>query len=258
MKVVFWSLYHGQSGTTANMLALSGFIALHSSKRTLIMHNQLQHSALEHYLGLEASEIATKGIDPIMAHLKNMSLRAEEINEYSTSILKGNRYDVLQGTMHNKKSIHQEFTDIFRASIELADKYYDYVFIDASAGENNGIQELMETADIIVINANQSSFVLEETKEFYETLKPYHDKIELLIGNYDKDNKLTIRNIKGKYGFKKIQKLPYNPIYANYLNDSKVLEFIHINKNAGKTDPNYNYMQDLEEAAKEIFDFKRG
>lgn len=258
MKIVFWSVYHGQSRTTANMLALSAYIALNSEQKNLIVHNQLQHSALEFYLGLKQDGISNKGIDPVMVQLKNMSLNSKEIHEYTTSVLKNNRYDVLQGSKHSHDSIHQEFTDIFRASIDLADKYYDNVFVDASAGVNNGILRLLDNADLIIINVNQNKYVLDETHKFYQTIEKYHNKVHVLIGSYDDNSKHTLRNIKSKYKFNSVYKLSENPVYANYLNNSKVLEFVHVNKETNKTDLAYNIMKDLEEIAKGIFNFSNG
>jgi cellulose biosynthesis protein BcsQ len=253
-------MFHGQPATTANLLAISCNIALNSEKKMLLMHNQLQHSALEYYLNIRNTDRSTKGIDPVTAHLKNMSLKPDEIQEYTTSILKDNRLDVLQGSKHSNQSLDQEFAKVFKASIDLADKYYDYVFIDAAAPENNNIVNLMETADLIFINVNQNRVVLSSTCEWYKKQKKYEEKIHILIGNYENECKFTLNNIKSKYGFKNVNKVNHDVVFKNHLGDSKTLEFLHKNKATNRNDQVFPFMESIKEVSDFIIDkeAKRG
>lgn len=245
---MFWSLYHGQGATTANLTAISAKIALETDNRALVMHNQLTHNMLENYFKLTKESFdPNKGVDPALRELKNRNLKSEEIGRYAVSLLTEGRLDVLMGSTYDEQAQDTNIHHIFRSLYNHATQYYSLVYVDAHAGVTESAENLMEQSDLVVININQNHFLLEATKIFMEKASLDPLKCLFLLGSYQVDNKLTLKNIKRRYGFKNIIALPYCTNFAESLNNQRVIDFIHKNSEVKEYDDNFAFMMALAE-----------
>ncbi len=249
MKIMFWSLYHGQCGVSSSLLTYAAMTALYLEKKTLILHNQLSHSMIERYCGL-SDESTLAGIDSVMALLKNKNLELDEICHYSHSLLKSQKLDLLGGSGHDHNTAHKDIHKIFNSVVNLADFEYDSVFVDARAGLQEGTESLIQTCDLVIICVNQNERLLEDVTDFLSKRSKDKDKFKVLVSLYDQQAKMTRSNMTRRYGFKNLFVLPYSPLIKDALNGSVLVETINRHLQAKKRDKLYEFIK----AAKELVD----
>ena len=253
MKVMFWSLYHGQTGVTSALAATALRLALSYDRRILMLHNQMTHNMLEAYFGLDQLEIdRNKGIDPVYNALRNQNITAQEISSHSVSLLNSGNLEMLTGTNHDAKSIPQEAGSLFRGVIDLAAKAYDMVLIDTHTGIDEETAMLMDRVDRIVVCVNQNRRVMESTLEHLERHLSHQKKVVYLIGNYDGQSKMTKRNIMRRYGIKEVITMPYVSAYRDALNSSDLIDYIHRNIDCVQEDDNFALMESLMELCRNL------
>lgn len=237
MQISFWSNKHGQTGTTTNLIAIASSIALNYGLKVLITQNQFDNMSLERGLlhknqfENQYNQFQDEGIDGINRLMKLNGLCEEHIMRCTTNLLKG-RLDLLKGTRITNKEIYlNDFCNTFDWILSNINKYYDLVFIDSYC--------ILDNADIIVVNLNQDTLLLDEFFEaYYPNLK---EKVFLCIGNYDPASRYCIKNLKRYYNIQKpIGVVPYNRGFADAINEGQCVEFLLKHGKALKGDP-YSY-----------------
>jgi cellulose biosynthesis protein BcsQ len=222
------------------MALIAAYTALANKRnKCLILHNQLEHNTIERYLGVNTDneENIEKGLDPILRLTKTGQLEAEAICDYADSVLDDNNLDVLVGTNQSKESIYKDIDLILKDTVDVANLYYDYVFIDAHAGYDNHLTNtLIKSADIIFVSINQNSYILDmmdKIKDFIPSEKAIY-----LCGMYDIDSKTSIAQIQRTHKIKQdsIEGIPIYTSIKDAANKSNILEFIHSNLGVNKDD----------------------
>lgn len=251
---MYWSPIHGQAGTTTSLLTMASYVALKTNNKSILLHNQLQHNTVEHYLGVFSANRQDYGIDPLIAEIVNNRLMPNEIHNYAISLLKANRLDCLTGTSHGERTLHKDIIHLFKNLIELSNKFYDNVFVDAHAGMYHKFTEVfMETADIIVVCANQNKFILEDLLK--DVPEDCMEKVIVNIGYYDPNTNMTLGNIKRKYKFPEVMGTPYNKKIQMAANLGKLHQFIFENLEAKEYDENFYLMSTLNESYLKLQEF---
>jgi hypothetical protein len=225
--VVSWSTVHGQSGTTANTVALASMFALDYPYRSLLTHTQLIYSTLEslYSKGQRAKGFEDAGMDALERLVKSNLLKADAVADYTDTIYK-NRLDLLFGSEQKREA--EETDQILRTILQVAKNYYDVLWIDAHSGTKNATTRiLLKDADLVVVNLPQNRYVIERFmsgEDFPEELKdkPYI----VLISKYDDSSAYSLKNIKRSHKVKvPIFSVPYATGYKDAANQSTVTQY---------------------------------
>lgn len=269
MNIVFWSNVHGQAGVTSNLAAISLYMTLKYRFNALLMHNEFSNSSLDEVF-LSKNELDDSnnimfdiGIDALIRYSKYNKLDKESISNYTTSVLKG-KLDLLQGTtMKNKNEFYNVLNEANENLFYNSKKYYDFIFSDATAG-NYYSNELLENADLIVVNLNQNIRII---RRFFKSniYEKYKDKCVYIIGKYNKKSKYNKKNLIRKFEFnktnliskfigsnEKLGVIPYNIEFCDSLNEGKVTEYFLKNLQLKKNDINYYFFNELKDSVEMI------
>jgi len=253
MHIVFWSNVHGQCGVTSNLAAMALELTLNYRYKVLMFHNEFDKSSLDEiFLDHGTLENVNDnmfdiGIDALMRYCKYNALNQDNFKNYTTTILK-NKLDLLQGTaMNNRESFYSALGQMEDYILNSALEYYDFIFSDATAG-NQYSKSLLERADVIVVNLNQNKQVI---SNFFETsvYKDYQEKCFFLLGNYNQASKFNRKNLIRQYDFNQknsfrkllgkndcLGTIPYNVNYLDALNDGKVTDYFLLSPSKSRKD----------------------
>ncbi|TCK87929.1 hypothetical protein EDC19_2773 [Natranaerovirga hydrolytica] len=263
MIIAFWSITHGQVGNTVNTAAIASMLALENNVKTLVCHSQFANSILEKCFVpnkiLEDDKMGAfsdRGIDALTRLAKNQKLTPNSVPDYTISLLKDNRLDLLTGTEIKEKELFENIIDVLSHIIEGANQFYDVVAIDVHSGLDNKItQTILERADMIMVNLNQNKYLIEEFFED-ETISAFlkNKKSIMNISRYDKSSKYTLNNVSRKYKIKNITAVPYNVKFMDCCNEHKLLDYLIKNTLNKRKDEDYYFIESLRNACKKILE----
>ncbi len=242
MQISIWSNMHGQGATSATTAALASTISQKTAFKTLVAHNHIERSALECYLFRQSIEVektvqslSNQGIDALVRLFINGRLKPNMIADYTYSLLKNHRLDILLGTS-KKERMTQKDHDVILSIINCSKEFYDLVLMDVHSGlkENNNLK-ILESSDIIIFCINQNSFLLEDLAVYqreYPFLK--QKRSAYVLSRFEKGGNMTSGNIARRYGIDKasIFEIPNSVHFMDALNTGRVFEYIAFNQNA--------------------------
>ncbi len=258
MLVSFWSSHHGQTGASTNLIVLSLAIALSEKAKVLVSHSQYGETQLERALVSDIDTymedtLCNYGLEPVVRLTKNGLLSIENLSDYTIPLLKNNGYDLLAGV--RKKIDGKQEKTVYENSLlkalEIANKKYDYVFVDIASGFMNELsKKLIEISDLVVININQNKYVLDSLKNS-DLTKEIAEKSIYCIGRYDNTIKSNLKNISRKYKLKNTICVPYSPQLIDVINRGEVLELFGRNILENKKTKS-NFFSEVLESAETI------
>lgn len=261
MLTVFWSTHHGQACTTANTAAIACAAALLHKRKMLVGHTHAHGGTIERYLfpsrdlaGFDTGDFANHGMDALIRLVRNGRLQSRMVPDYSWSLLRENRLDVLPGT--DKPALpdgddENLVLDVFRS----ANEFYDQVLIDVQSGlEADGTEALLRAADHRLICLNQNGVLLDSW--FADTV--LREKLEqghtlILLSRYDAAVGCTPGNISRKYGIprSRLFPIPYSSALIQACNAGTVYDFIARHLGEAKS-PERELMAALREVAEQL------
>lgn len=259
MQIAFWSTMHGQTTTTSNLIAISSLIALEYRLKLLVTHNHYERSTLEsslldrRLLETELTELSDAGIDALSRFIRFNSLDQDNIQGYTTTLIK-NRFDLLMGTKNvNKDLYYSDLNTIITTILNSAKEYYDLLCVDVAAGANALSEKIMDNADLVVVNLNQNLSVLDD---FFSGKYPnIQEKGYFILSLYDDKSRYNLKNICRRYKIgDNISVIPYCREYADACNEGKALEFMMRNQLASQADYAYPFIEEVRKSAKHILE----
>ena len=241
MQISFWSNMHGQGATSATTAAVASAIAQKTPLKTLITHNQIERSAIEGYLFKETNQkhsihnLSNQGVDALLRLMKNGRLKPEMIADYTYSVLKNHRMDLLLGT-EKKHKMTQEDQELFLSILSCAKDFYDLIILDVHSGLKEDISmSILKRSDIIVFCINQNNFLLEDLTTIFNEYEFLTQKQHaFVIARYEKHSGLTGANIARRYKVSRssIFKIPNSPQLLDALNSGRVYEYVAFNQSS--------------------------
>lgn len=254
MKIAFWSPVHGQTGTTSNMIAIATVAVIQHDVKALLVQTHFCLNNLERSLigyQRDKDSLIDIGVDELARSPKLVNLDRETI--YNCSVNAFNNLHLLPGTLREHREDYEKSTGTkLTRIITAAEKYYDIVFVDTNAGNSKITMDILNAADLIVVNLSQNVFVIDKYLEDYK-LDP--KKTFYLIGDYEKDSRYNLFNLKSKYEiFKKnTGVIPHSVLYKDAHSSENALRFIRANIDC-KKGPNAYFIKSIKDAAEKILD----
>ena len=264
--VTFWSDGREQTGKTLSIAAISTYMAVEHNYRILIISTGYRDDTLNQcfwkekkakrnfgLFGPNTNEILEEGIVGLAKVVKSNKLSPENITNYTKIIFK-DRLEVLQG-FRGETSDYDELEKTYPDIINLANSYYDLVFIDLDNEMNPSIREMiLANSDLIVANISQRLTSIDrfiETRENTPILNS--KKTLLLIGKYDKFSKYSIKNITRYMGEKnKVSTIPYNTLFFEACEEAKLPDLIFNLRKIDEEDINGFFLSEVKRTSENI------
>lgn len=261
MVIANYSPQHGQAGATSNMIAITLSLVLKYNQKILVMQSHFKMNNLEASLLKKPKQMIAVdpfddyGIDSLIRN-KNMILLDKHLIENSSySFLEGN-FQLLPGTRKVSGEDYEKESMVLLDIIEVAKECYDHVFIDVSSGEGERTNQILNAADLVIVNLCQNPQVMET---FFSSEKVQLPNKLYVFGNYDCRSRYNITNLLHEYrGLDKKRTLPieYCVGYRDAIWDADVIRFLKKNLNEKKKNKNYPFVQNVNKVAECILKVK--
>lgn len=264
--VTFWSDGREQTGKTLSIAAISTYMAVEHNYRILIISTGYRDDTLNRcfwkekkakrnfgLFGPNTNEILEEGIVGLAKVVKSNKLSPENITNYTKIIFK-DRLEVLQG-FRGETSDYDELEKTYPDIINLANSYYDLVFIDLDNEMNPSIREMiLANSDLIVANISQRLTSIDRFMETRENTPILNSKKTLLlIGKYDKFSKYSIKNITRYMGEKnKVSTIPYNTLFFEACEEAKLPDLIFNLRKIDEEDINGFFLSEVKRTSENI------
>lgn len=264
--VTFWSDGREQTGKTLSIAAISTYMAVEHNYRILIISTGYRDDTLNQcfwkekkvkrnfgLFGPNTNEILEEGIVGLAKVVKSNKLSPENITNYTKIIFK-DRLEVLQG-FRGETSDYDELEKTYPDIINLANSYYDLVFIDLDNEMNPSIREMiLANSDLIVANISQRLTSIDRFMETREKTPILNSKKTLLlIGKYDKFSKYSIKNITRYMGEKnKVSTIPYNTLFFEACEEAKLPDLIFNLRKIDEEDINGFFLSEVKRTSENI------
>ena len=264
--VTFWSDGREQTGKTLSIAAISTYMAVENNYRILIISTGYRDDTLNQcfwkekkvkrnfgLFGPNTNEILEEGIVGLAKVVKSNKLSPENITNYTKIIFK-DRLEVLQG-FRGETSDYDELEKTYPDIINLANSYYDLVFIDLDNEMNPSIREMiLANSDLIVANISQRLTSIDRFMETRENTPILNSKKTLLlIGKYDKFSKYSIKNITRYMGEKnKVSTIPYNTLFFEACEEAKLPDLIFNLRKIDEEDINGFFLSEVKRTSENI------
>ena len=264
--VTFWSDGREQTGKTLSIAAISTYMAVEHNYRILIISTGYRDDTLNQcfwkekkvkrnfgLFGPNTNEILEEGIVGLAKVVKSNKLSPENITNYTKIIFK-DRLEVLQG-FRGETSDYDELEKTYPDIINLANSYYDLVFIDLDNEMNPSIREMiLANSDLIVANISQRLTSIDRFMETRENTPILNSKKTLLlIGKYDNFSKYSIKNITRYMGEKnKVSTIPYNTLFFEACEEAKLPDLIFNLRKIDEEDINGFFLSEVKRTSENI------
>lgn len=264
--VTFWNDGREQTGKTLSIAAISTYMAIEHNYRILIISTGYRDDTLNQcfwkekkvkrnfgLFGPNTNEILEEGIVGLAKVVKSNKLSPENITNYTKIIFK-DRLEVLQG-FKGETSDYDELEKTYPDIINLANSYYDLVFIDLDNEMNPSIREMiLANSDLIVANISQRLTSIDRFMETRENTPILNSKKTLLlIGKYDKFSKYSIKNITRYMGEKnKVSTIPYNTLFFEACEEAKLPDLIFNLRKIDEEDINGFFLSEVKRTSENI------
>ena len=262
MKIVFWSPVHGQAKQSSNMLAVSLILALQKKKRVLMTQTQFCMNDLEDAIvgrtgtkELRERFYQDMGIDALNRCIKRKHLERDDLINCCIQILEDSELMLLPGGQAGSYEIHyMSLCETIGYLLKEAEKYFDYVMVDANPGKERISSILLEEADAVVVNLSQNLGLLDSFfKEYPQSLM--QKKVFYLFGAYLSDSCYNLHNLRWRYGRVKRTNsgvIPMNVRFMDAVSGGSVLNFFESNIECEAGDSNYRFMQEAKNVSERM------
>lgn len=269
--ITFVNSIEEKTGKTLSLAAIATNMAIENNNRILIISTTDKEDRIrtcffedkqvkKMKLGL-FSENKTRleeesGIQGIAKISRSNKLTPELITNFTRVVFK-DRLEIILGPGENEKIEEQEKIDTeYIDLISVANKYYDYVFVDLDNNLDENIRNrIIEISDLVVVNVSQNYRNIKKLKEFKENENLLKSaKSLILIGRYDKYSKYNSKNISRFLEEKnQVLTIPYNTLYFEAADEAGVPDLLlSLRKLNDVEDRNYIFIQEVKRASENI------
>jgi hypothetical protein len=264
--ITFWNNGKEQTGKTLSIAAICTHLAIEHNYRILVVSTGYQDENLNNCfwqsqkvkknLGLFGPNTNTgleEGIVGLTKIMRSNKLSPDFITNYTKIIFK-DRLEILPAFKGEKKD-YEEIRQCYPDIINLANSYYDLVFVDLDIQGQDDISEtILENSNLIVVSLSQRLTTINSFMEMREE-KPIlkSKKTLLLIGRYDKFSKYNIKNISRYLEEKnKVSTIPYNTLFFEACEESSVPDLFLKLRKTGEDDRNGFFLAEVKRTADNI------
>lgn len=264
--VTFWSNGKEETGKTLAIAAIATYMAIEHNYKILVISTGYKDKTLKNcfweekkirrnlgLFGPNTNIALEEGITGLSKVMNSNRLSAEDITNYTKIIFK-ERLEVLQ-SFSGEKTEYDNLKQIYPDIINLANNYYDLVFVDLDNELGEDLKnQIMENSNLIVATISQRLSSINRFMELREEKTILNSKKTLLlIGRHDKYSKYTVKNITRYMGEKnKVSTIPYNTLFFEAAEEARVPDlFLKIRK-IDEEDRNGFFLAEVKRTAENI------
>ena len=264
--VTFWNNGKEQTGKSSAIAAITTYMAIEHNYKILVISTGHKDSTidrcfweekkLKRNLGLFgpntniAMEDGVVGLETIM---KSNRISPEQITNYTKIIFK-DRLEILP-SFKGEKIEYNELKTYYPDIINLANRYYDLVFVDLDEELGEELKNtILSNSNLIVANLSQRLTSINEFMKIREEKEILNsNKTLILIGRYDKFSKYTIKNISRYMGEKnKVSTIPYNTLFFEACEEAKVPDLFLRLRKIDEEDRNSIFIEEVKRTSDNI------
>ena len=264
--VTFWSNGREQTGKTLSIAAITTHMAIEHNYKILVISTGYKEDTLDRcfweerkikrnlgLFGPNTNIAMEEGIVGLTKIMNSNKLSAENITNYTKIIFK-DRLEILpsfKGGFSEYKELVKSYPDI----INLANNYYDLVFVDLDMNIDKELADMiLANSNLIVANLSQRLKSINKFIEIREEIPILKSKKSLiLIGRYDKFSKYTIKNISRYMGEKnKVSTIPYNTLFFESCEEAKVPDLFLRLRKVDEEDRNNFFISEVRRVSENI------
>ena len=256
-----------ETGQTLSLAAVATQFAIEHNYKILIVSTNFKDQTLENCfweldklnkpifknqanvaIGVDA------GVESLTRVLAGNATNPEVVRNYSRIILR-DRLDILLGPSTKDYQEYTRICDNYPEILQLADRYYDLVFVDLSTRMHwTEAQNILNISDLIVFNITQRLKNINDYLELKENDQNYQRRNSLLLlGRYDAHSKYNIKNITRYLREKRpIMAIPYNTLFFESCSEGKIIDFFLKLKNTDANDRNHLFISEVNRANETI------
>ena len=264
--VTFWNNGKEQTGKTLAIAAITTYMAIEHNYKILVISTGHKDSTIDRCfweekkikknLGLFgpntniAMEDGVVGLETIM---KSNRISPEQITNYTKIVFK-DRLEILP-SFKGEKIEYNELKTYYPDIINLANRYYDLVFVDLDEELGEELKNtILSNSNLIVANLSQRLTSINEFMKIREEKEVLSsNKTLTLIGRYDKFSKYTIKNISRYMGEKnKVSTIPYNTLFFEACEEAKVPDLFLRLRKIDEEDRNSIFIEEVKRTSDNI------
>lgn len=265
--ITFWNNTKEQTGKTISIAAICTYMAIEHNYRILIISTGINNKTLDNcffpkpkvkknmgIFGPNTNLAMEDGIEGLSKMMRSNKLSPDIITNYTKTVFK-ERLEVLQAYV-GEKSLYQDLSKIYPEIINLANQYYDLVFVDLDLElDKNTIDTILANSNLVINTVSQRISSINNFMEQYKKNTGIKTaKNLILIGRYDKYSKYSVKNISRYIGEKnKILCIPYNTLFFEACEEASVPElFLKLRRSISEDDRNSIFILEVQRAAQNI------
>lgn len=260
MKVAFWESVRHECKQMSSMAAISIMLSINFGKRVVLLDNGQDSNSLERiftgiqrfYYVKEDSNYVLRhvGMDNILQNISDKSNLQPLLEQSAVEVIKDYLYYVPQSKVVNRFAYEYVLSYELNKIIESYDQLVDYTIIRARGGNNMSTKQVIDMADMVMVELSQNYGQLDEFFDHYASIR----KHAIYVFNDYKANSISIYQIMERYRIKKEQVIvisEHMPLKAACLGGGLV-DYIRSNTNCSSESENYRCVRELKRAAKII------
>lgn len=243
MIIVFWAVENAHACCSINALSMAFWQALtiedESDERVSFIQTGFSDFSSDYALlgpqVLQESYFGT-GMDNLLSIARSRELVYEDAYNSSFSLADKNMLYYIASRQKNRESFDQTMGKLPEL-IDGLNAHVDYNYIDLMHGDSELTDRIIEKADILVVNASQNEFVLQESAKAAERMikggLTTKKKLRFCIGNYEASSTYSMKNIAKRFPLMRgrIISIPRNIDFLDAIGAGRMNEFFV--KNSG-------------------------
>ena len=264
--ITFWSNGREQTGKTLSIAAITTHMAIEHNYKILVISTAYKDSTLDRcfweekkvkrnlgLFGPNTNIALEEGIVGLNKIMNSNKLSPENITNYTKIIFK-DRLEILpsfKGDITEYKELVKSYPDI----INLANNYYDLVFVDLDMNMDNAVADIiLKNSNLVIANLSQRLTSINSFIQIREEVPILNSKKSLiLIGRYDKFSKYTVKNISRYMGEKnKVSTIPYNTLFFEACEEAKVPDLFLRLRKVDEEDRNNFFISEVKRVSENI------
>ena len=264
--ITFWSNGKEQTGKTLSLAAIATHLAVEHNYRILVISTGYKDEILDHcfwkekkikrnlgLFGPNTNVGMEEGIIGLGKAIRSNKVSSENITNYTKIVFK-DRLEVLT-SFKGERDDYEDLKTIYLDIINLANNYYDLVFVDLDTElQPEIIDTILSNSNLIVANISQRLSSIDKFIELKEEITILKSKKTLiLVGRYDRFSKYTAKNITRYMKERNIvSTIPYNTLFFEASEEAKVPDLFMSMKITDEDDRNRYFLTEVKKTAESI------
>lgn len=273
MKISFWSPSSHNCAVTSNLACISIMFSNMYPFKSLIIENHLQKNKIKDLINFKTNHnyicenknyheryIGMNSILYDLSLMQNLHTIREPcvgkvvkiLENVTEEILCNHLYYIPTDNRTNKTLFELETNKHIKSILRASEIFADLTFVDTGNRNIIGTKEVLDEADLIIVNLPQDP---DELHNFFKNYPSILSKALILVSKYDKKSYFNQKKIIQTYLLDQsnIATVPYNVNYKEALRSGKLIGFLIDNYQCEKWNKNYYFMSEIIETTKKIY-----